>query len=343
MEAAYYHALARGFDHRARARFKKQYGTWEEAWGANSPGAEKLRPKEEFERLQEAGIRLVLLEEAGYPALLKEIPHPPLAVYYRGKLPANPHAAAIVGTRKASGAGRDTAYKFGEGLSLAGITIVSGLALGIDAEAHRGALAGDGGTCAVLPCGLDMIYPPAHRKLARTILESGGALVSEHPPGTPLYPCRFLERNRIVSGLCRGVVIIEAPRRSGALVTARFALDQDREILVTPGAAGDPNYEGSHRLIRDGARLVARPEEAMEDLGFAAPSSSADAPAVVPEADRVLKVFRRSKTPLSIDEIVQNTKLTSSEASRAVTLLMIQNVILEDAAGNYKLKRPCNS
>jgi DNA processing protein len=203
------------------------------------------------------GIRRVRYGQTEYPPLLGEIYDPPFLLYYLGRLP-NPErpAAALVGTRKPSPEASAQAYALGRGLGKAGIAVVSGLALGIDAMAHRGCLDGGGLTVAVLGSGLDELYPASNRFLARRILESGGAVISEYPPGTKPYPWNFPERNRIISGLARGTVIVEAPERSGALHTARFALEQGRDIWAGKAGLASRRGAGTRKLVEDGCGTV---------------------------------------------------------------------------------------
>ena len=203
------------------------------------------------------GIRRVRCGEAGYPPLLGEIYNPPFLLYYLGRLPdPEKPAAALVGTRRPSPSGSAQAYALGRGLAKAGIAVVSGLALGIDAMAHRGCLDGGGVTVAVLGSGLDELYPSSNKSLAKRILESGGAVVSEYPPGTKPYRWNFPERNRIISGFARGTVIVEAPERSGALHTARFALEQGRDLWAGKAGLLSPRGAGTRRLVEDGCGTV---------------------------------------------------------------------------------------
>lgn len=214
-------------------------------------------------------VRKTTIDEEKFPESLKKIPNFPKELYHQGTLPSNEEVCVtVVGTRKASPLGIEAAGEIARDLSEAGITVVSGLALGIDGAVHRGVLRAGGRTVAVLACGLDRIYPDAHKGLSESILKYGGALISEYPPGTAPLPEQFLARNRIVSGLSLGVVIIEAPFRSGAVSTAHHALEQGKEVFVVPGPARHANYLGSHKLIRDGARLVASARDIMEDLGL---------------------------------------------------------------------------
>jgi len=205
-----------------------------------------------------------------YPVQLAAVPGCPDPLYVRGdpavlSLPQ----LAIVGSRAATAAGRETAYEFAGALTAAGLAITSGLAIGIDAAAHRGALAAGGKTVAVCGTGLDRIYPAEHAKLAAEIVASG-ALVSEFPPDTPPLPENFPQRNRLMSGLSLGVLVIEAAARSGSLITARLAGEQGREVLAVPGSIHNALARGCHRLIKDGAALVETPEDVLAALGLAA-------------------------------------------------------------------------
>ncbi|HDY73459.1 MAG TPA: DNA-protecting protein DprA [Candidatus Jorgensenbacteria bacterium] len=215
----------------------------------------------------EQSIYSVTHKETLYPYLLREITSPPSPLYYRGRLPERSEPLiAIVGTRKATARGKLFAKRLAQELAERRITVVSGLALGIDGAAHEGALLGGGKTIAVLANGLDSIYPREHRELAVRLLEQQGCIVSDYVLGTPPLPNQFLERNRIISGLCVAVVVVEAPARSGALSTARHAADQGRDVFVVPGPAESEYYRGSHALIRDGARLITTASDIFDDL-----------------------------------------------------------------------------
>lgn len=314
-----------------------RYGSWEECWRRN--GRHGMDPEREWANLDRHGIGLILAGEPGYPPLLAEIPNPPLGLYFKGSLTAihNDPVIALVGTRKASAAGKNLAMEFGVALVRTGCAIASGLAFGIDAAGHAGAIKAGGFTVAVLANGLDSVYPASHQQLARSIIEKGGTLISEYPPGTSPLAYRFLERNRIVSGLSRAVLAIEVPERSGVLATARFAVEQDRDLFIVPGPVGHPNYRGSHRLIRSGATLVTNPIELLEDLGFQASDETAEYQAETPEEEKVLEVIRSAGRPLAIDEIIEAATLTSSMTNQALTMLVLRNAILEEG-GRYTLR-----
>ena len=217
--------------------------------------------------LARSGARFVHYDDPAYPRALRETARPPFGLFVRGRLPdAADDAAAIVGTRMPTGAGIDAAYALARDLSIAGVPVVSGLARGIDGAAHRGALsAGGAGTCAVLPCGIDQVYPLGHRSLAAAILESGGCLVSEYPPGTDIRPYRFPERNRIIAGICRATIVVEAPAKSGALITAEHALDEGRDVWVHADRLGGQRSGGIDRLESEGAPALRGAGELLED------------------------------------------------------------------------------
>ncbi|TVP58034.1 MAG: DNA-protecting protein DprA [Halomonadaceae bacterium] len=219
------------------------------------------------EGLSRGLFSLLTWDDATYPPLLRHIADPPALLYVRG----NPGALqgpqlAIVGSRRASRDGLDNAGRFARELSQAGYGIVSGLALGADGAAHQGALEAQGRTVAVLAAGVERIYPPRHRALAEALLAQQGVLISELPPTIPSEPQQFPRRNRIISGLSRGVLVVEASLRSGSLVTARLAMEQGREVFALPGSLGNAQARGCHQLIRDGARLVESVPQILEEL-----------------------------------------------------------------------------
>lgn len=229
--------------------------------------AETLRPPEtEWENLQDAGIRLLCLPDDDYPANLKAIPDPPAVLFVKGtQEPRDLVAISVVGSRAASPMGVTFTERLCIDLVQYGVTIVSGLAVGIDSAAHRGALRGKGRTLAVLGCGLDVDYPRGSAELRRQILDSG-ALLSEFLLGTLPAPNHFPMRNRIISGLALGVVVVEAANRSGSLITARLALEQGREVFAVPGMARNYRSIGPHRLLRQGAKLVECAEDVLEEI-----------------------------------------------------------------------------
>jgi DNA processing protein len=237
----------------------------------------RLQAEKIDQAVRRRGLRYVSYAESGYPPLLREIYDPPLLLFYQGDLPdPEKPLAAVVGTRRPTGAAAAQAYDIGRDLGRAGTPVVSGLALGIDAMAHRGNLEGGGRTLAVLGSGPDMVYPSSNRTLARRILENGGALLSEYPPETGPMKWHFPARNRIISGLARAVLIVEAPESSGALITARFALEQGRDLWVASSGIASPLGEGTRSLERDGGRVINRAEEVLADWGIALTGKNSD-------------------------------------------------------------------
>ncbi|MCC6509370.1 MAG: DNA-protecting protein DprA [Pirellulaceae bacterium] len=220
-----------------------------------------------IQQCAEAQIDILRPSHPRFPRLLRELPDPPGVLYVRGELkPCDGLALAIVGTRGASNYGRTQAERFGRVLARAGLTIVSGLARGIDAAAHRGAIDGGGRTIAVLSSGVHEIYPPQHEELALQIVEHG-ALISEMPPFMKPKKGMFPQRNRLISGLALGTLVVEAATRSGALITARHAGEQGREVFAIPGLVSSPSARGCHALIRDGAYLTEDPDDILDQLG----------------------------------------------------------------------------
>ncbi len=219
-----------------------------------------------LEACSKKNINILSFSDEDYPELLKYIPDPPLVLYYRGSIP-KANSIAIVGSRKASGYGIETANKMAFNLALADINIVSGLARGIDTAAHAGALEAGGTTVAVLGCGVDIIYPPENRGIMERIVNSG-AVISEYPPGSPPSTSHFPCRNRIISGMSVGTLIVEAGMKSGSLITANCALEQGRDVFAIPGNINNFNSMGTNKLIKDGARIVLSVDDILDELSF---------------------------------------------------------------------------
>lgn len=276
-----------------------------------------------------------------YPRILKEISDPPQEFYILGSLPSeNQPKIAVVGTRKATANGRLIAKKIAKELSEAGVIVVSGLAMGIDTAAHEGTIGVNAQTIAVLGNGLNKIYPAQNENLSRRILELGGAIISEYPPDEPAYPANFLRRNRIISGLCLATVVIEAPKQSGSLVTARLALEQNREVFVVPGPADHFNYAGSHDLIRDGARLAASAKDILEDLGLEIsksqyPNTKQIQNSKIPTKEKtiIIEIMKKHRKPLTVDKIIELTNLETQTINAILTFLAIEGIIKETAKG----------
>jgi DNA processing protein len=331
-EAIFYHAIAQhaAGSYADISRLKKNFASWEEAYRAAPDLQNTPSPETAYKKLRERGISLVLKEDPQYPPLLREIPHPPFGIYIKGTPPDNDQLTiAIVGTRRATPDGKSTARRFATELARAGISIASGLAFGIDAAAHEGCLDAGGRTIAVLACGLANIYPRNNESVARKILAQGGAIISEYPPDMPAYPSRFLERNRIISGVSKGTLVIESPERSGSLATARFAFEQNRDVFVVPGGVAHPNFKGSNRLIRQGAELVTCTEDVLESYGILKEKADASLSAGTPEERTILKFLAGCSEAADIDKIIDMTKLEPRIANQTVSTLYIKGMIKE--------------
>jgi DNA processing protein len=287
-------------------------------------------------------------DQPDYPALLREIFDPPDHLYVNGRLPEGP-MIAIVGSRRATPYGMRTARRLARELSDRGVIVVSGLARGVDAAAHRGALEGTTPTVAVLATGLDAIYPPEHAGLAEEIAVAG-AVVTEAEPGTPPLPSRFPHRNRIISGMSLGVIVVEAAERSGALITARMAMEANREVFCVPGSIENPVAIGPHRLIKDGAKLLQTVEDVLEEFPALLPpamlagahsrrrSDDASGP-VDPDLAAVWELLDWVE-PRHHDELAAILNLDIKEVSRRLTLLELGNYIIGDCGA--VTRRPQN-
>jgi len=260
--------------------------------------------------LSEPGHHLLTLGDAAYPSALLEIADPPTVLYVRGD-PAllQQPGLAMVGSRNATPQGLQTAEQFARYLARQGLSIVSGLALGIDGAAHRGALAVDGTTIAVIGTGADRIYPARHRDLALAIAERG-AIVSEFPLGTGAMAANFPRRNRIIAGLSRGVLVVEAAPESGSLITARLAGEQGREVFAIPGSIHSPLARGCHQLIRQGAKLVETASDVLEELGQLSPASARDAPTASLEEQPAL-LHWLGHDPCPLDMLVERSGMSA--------------------------------
>lgn len=290
-----------------------------------------------WNRITFDGTRAVCWTDVDYPALLLEIPAPPPVLYYRGQISEiDTRAVAIVGTRRATAYGRDMAYRMSYDLAKAGVTIVSGLATGVDGVAHRAALEAGGRTIAVLGSGVDVIYPGQHRDLADRISQQG-AVVSDYPMGTQPDRFNFPPRNRIISGLSLGVVVIEAPESSGALITVNFAAEQGRDAFALPGPVNARASAGCLRIIREGATMVRSAEDVMEDLhifrGEVEPVAQASLP-LSPSEHQLLSVM--SSQAQHIDDIAAKLGRTISDVSGELMMLELQDLVRNTGGGFYR-------
>jgi DNA processing protein len=313
-----------------------------------------LDPRAVVDAASARGVTVLAYCDPGYPARLRDIPDPPPALFVRGRVDNTP-AVAVVGSRRATPYGRAAAGRLARDLSLAGLVVVSGMARGVDAAAHQAALEAGGVTVAVLGCGPDVVYPREHRRLADAIA-AGGALVSEFTPGTLPLPGHFPRRNRLISGLAAGVVVVEGAEDSGALVTADYALDQGREVFAVPGSIFSPRSGAPHLLLRQGAALAERAEDILEVLRLAAGSpggaaaasapgrtgadasgvgsrpggedvGTAGAKAPAPGGDEARLLRLLAAGPQQLDDLVEASALPASRVAALITVLELRGIV----------------
>lgn len=333
-------------------RLLETFGSMQEAWHADTgrllqvadrrlvellvAQRRRIDPSEEYANLLADGVQVITLRDDRYPDLLREISAPPPVLFARGDLlPTDRRAVAVVGTRRLTRYGKDLAYSMGRDLARAGVTVVSGLARGVDGIAHAAALEAGGRTIAVMGNGVKRVYPPEHRSLAAQIVEHGAVLSDFHPEAPPDGP-NFPARNRLISGLALGVVVIEAPQRSGALITVDFAADQGREVFALPGAVTSAASAGCLRILRDGARLVRSADDVLEDLrlGEAPKQLAIDTTMVLDESSRrVLSVL--TGEPRHIDEISASTDMEITSLSAMLMTLELQGLVRNVGAQYY--------
>lgn len=296
---------------------------------------------EELERIKRHRIDIITLNDESYPESLKAIYDPPPLLYVKGKIKREDrNAIAIVGSRRATTYGRLTAQRLSSQLAAQGITIVSGMARGIDSEAHKGALAVGGRTIAVLGCGIDVIYPPENRALEERIASSG-AVITEFPFGTRPFAGNFPKRNRIISGLSLGVIIVEAAEKSGALITARLALEQGREVFAVPGSTTSPYSKGTHNLIKEGAKLVENIDDILEELesliqvrrGKEKETKGFLKPVLSKEEEIIYGLI--TQEPKHIDLLIQESKLSAQKVTGILMNLQIKGLIKELSGKNF--------
>lgn len=295
-----------------------------------------IDPAAEMERIHRAGVSVLQIDSPDYPRLLREIPHAPALLYCRGELRVEDElAVAMVGTRKATAYGADMARRFAYDFGKSEVTVISGLALGVDTVAHHAALDAGGRTIAVLGSGLDVIYPARNRRLADSVMDHG-ALISEYPLGTKPDARNFPARNRIISGLSRGVVVVEAPLKSGALITASFAGDQGRHVYAVPGSARSPSSAGCHRLIREGATLVTSARQVMEEMLVEVSKVAVQTRLELPEEPDERALYNLiGAEPRHIDELCHASGLAIQQTTGALLALELKGLIRQQGAGYY--------
>ncbi len=340
-----------------RARFsllESHFGKLEDAWKASAAALQAaglagaalsallaardgMSPEAELEKLDRLGVQALTWHDEAYPARLNEIFDRPPVLYVRGQLAATDEwAVSVVGTRRATVYGRQVAEELSGGLARNGITVVSGLARGIDSICHRAVVAAGGRTLAALACGLDMVYPPENLRLAQEIAERG-ALVSDYPLGTQPRSEYFPRRNRIMVGLSLGVLVVEGDVKSGALITARIALDENREVFAVPGSIYSPTFRGTNWLIQMGqAKLVTRVEDILEELNLTMASHQLEAKELLPADEMEARLLRLlSSEPIYIDDLRRESGLPVESVSGALAMLELKGMVRQVGAMNY--------
>jgi len=287
-------------------------------------------------RLQAQGIQILTWDDELYPRRLKEIDQPPPVLYMRGELkPEDFWSVAVVGTRRVSAYGRQVADELAMYLANNAVTVISGLARGVDAIAHQSALKAGGRTIAVLGCGVDRIYPPEHTQLAEKIM-ANGAILSDYAPGTPPDASNFPPRNRIISGLSMATVVVEAGQTSGSLITAQFAADQGREVFAVPGNILAPQSKGTNRLIADGAHLMLSVQDLLEILDLRRVTERLEVHKILPGNETEEKLLRvLSHDPMHMDEIRNQTGLPIERVSASLVMMELKGLIKQVGGMNY--------
>lgn len=296
---------------------------------------------EALAQVNAAGVQLLTWDSPGYPAYLKETASPPPLLYLRGALLKDDEwAVAVVGTRRLTAYGRQVARELVRGLVRNRVTVVSGLARGIDSVAHKQALDSGGRTLAVLGCGVDVIYPAENRRLAERIIAGQGALLSDYPLGTQPEAKNFPARNRIISGMALGVIVVEAGERSGALITAKFALEQDREVFAIPGNINSPASKGPNKLIQQGAKLVRHVDDVLEELNLTMVPEHSAMQMIMPEtAEEAALLSHLSHQPLHIDDLTRLAELPSSMVSSTLSMMELKGMVQQVGGMSFVLAR----
>ena len=350
-------SLVPGIGHVKFTQLENYFGSLENAWQA-APGElkrsgldrssinavtswrDKVSLEAEMEKLERYGVKVLTWHDADYPSRLKEIYDYPPVLYVRGSLlPEDEWCLAVVGTRRATVYGRQVAEEIVADLARSRITIVSGLARGIDSIAHLSALDTGGRSIAVFACGLDIVYPAENANLARRIMQQG-ALISEYPLGTKPKAENFPRRNRIMSGLSLGVLIVEAGETSGAMITARLALEQNREVFAVPGSILSPASRGTNHLIQEGAKLVGQYTDILEELNLTAVVHQMELKEVIPASETESLLLKQlSAEPTHIDEVCRSSGLPISTVSSTLTMMELKGLVKQVGTMNYALAR----
>lgn len=331
------------------------FGSAEEVWKASdemirkvhllSPKAEssflsyraKTSPEEIEEDLYRLEIRCCTWEDENYPPLLSETSNPPAVLFYKGQPPVWEKTIAVVGMRKATPYGTETASRISRDLAKAGVTVVSGGARGIDSASHEGALAGQTPTAVVLACGLDKVYPPENKNLFQEVICTGGTLISEYPPGTPPLGRQFPARNRIIAGMSRGILVVEAAERSGALITSDFALEEGRDVFAVPGNIWLPSSKGTNQLIRNGAFCCTSAKDILSEYNWLSEETAAKEAAYqeLTLEEEVVYRFCCIGDEVTTEEILVQSGMAVAKISTLLLQLQLKGYIKETGPGRF--------
>lgn len=335
------------------ARLIDHFGDLEVAWRANATQLARagldtrtveavvayrqtLDVDSQLARAERLGVKLLTLEDPRYPERLRQVYAPPPLIYVWGEvLPQDDLSVSVVGTRRATVYGRQATERIVSGLARAGVTIISGLARGIDSYAHKTTLDSGGRTLAVLGCGVDVVYPSENARLARSIVERG-ALISEYPLGSPPESGNFPARNRLISGLSRGTLVVEADMTSGALITAKFAVEQNRDVFAVPGSILARASEGTNWLIQTGAKLTTSPEDILEELNLVAVGRQLEMRELLPADETESALLRHlSAEPRHVDEVARATGLPIATVTSTLTMMELKGLVRQMGGMNY--------
>jgi len=352
-ETKYYVALSQSPKIGARtfSKLKEIFGSMEKVWRTEKLSKrglpegifeaildlrKRVDPDEEMEKLKKHEIETIIMSDKNYPALLRELPDPPALLYYKGKMEKEELAVSVVGSRKYSYYGKQVTKELVSALAQEKVTIVSGLALGIDSIAHRAALEGGTRTIGVLACGLDRIYPYSNHYLGQEIIKAGGAVISEYPLGMPAMTYNFPVRNRIIAGLSQATMVIEAGQRSGTMLTAAAALDYNRDVLAVPGDIFRETSIGTNKLLKMGAKMVTEAGDIFSELNIKSTQTKIKAKEILPPTKEEKKILPfLSDKPVSVDKLVQVSKLDISVVSPTLTLMEMKGMVKNVGGGHY--------
>lgn len=333
-------------------RLKEAFQNWEGAWHASAGELRHyglpdrtvnaldrrsgIRVDEEFEKLRKNNVWMICEDDAEYPSLLRQIPNAPAALYGRGGKTFPEIGIGVVGTRRHTAYGARVTEILSRDLARAGVAVISGLASGIDTIAHRATLEAHGHTIAVLGSGMDenLLFPPENRGLASRIVAEGGSIISEYPMGTPPLKQHFPMRNRIISGIAKGVVVVEARERSGALITAHFALEQNREVFCVPGSILVPTSYGPNMLIREGAVCINSAEDMLDELGIDYTDKKPRAGGEHTEHEK--QILSLLEIPHTVDELKQKVSLSAGDIISLVSMLELKGLIHDIGQESYQ-------